>query len=235
MTALDVEQLHITRLANGLTVATECIPSALSVSAGAWVGVGARDETAEMAGVSHFLEHLLFKGSDAHSAREISQMVDRVGGDINAFTAKEYTAYYTRVPARHQAMAIELLGEVLTRPALRPDDVDNERQVILEERNQRTDNNPESLFWEQLLATLYVAHPSTRPRSSRDGRDRRGDHRGRHPPVLRGALPQRQHGGGGVRPDRPRRDGGRDRPRLRGHGPRRRPRRSRPLQRRTRW
>ncbi len=145
-------------MSNGLTVATERIPSALSISAGAWVGVGARDEAEGLSGVSHFLEHLLFKGSDTRSAREISQAVDRVGGDINAFTSKEYTAYYSRLPARHQALGIGLLGEVLTEPALRPDDIDNERQVILEELAM-DDDSPDDVAHRAFMRHLFPDHP----------------------------------------------------------------------------
>jgi len=141
-----------------LTVATERIPSALSISAGVWVGVGARDEPEELSGVSHFLEHLLFKGSETRSAREISQAVDRVGGDINAFTSKEYTAYYTRLPARHQAIAISLLGEVLTEPALRPADIDNERHVILEELAM-DDDSPDDVAHRAFMRHLFPGHP----------------------------------------------------------------------------
>ena len=111
-----------------------------------------------MSGVSHFLEHLLFKGSDTRSAREISQMVDRVGGDINAFTSKEYTAYYTRLPARHQELGISLLGEVLTQPALREDDVDNERQVILEELAM-DDDSPDDVAHRAFMSNLFPDHP----------------------------------------------------------------------------
>ncbi len=157
-TAITSNDLRITRLSSGLTVATERIPGALSISAGAWVGVGARDEPAELSGVSHFLEHLLFKGSDERSAREISQTVDRVGGDINAFTAKEYTAYYTRLPARHQALGVSLLGEVLTRPALRDDDIGNERQVILEELAM-DDDSPDDVAHRAFMRHLFPEHP----------------------------------------------------------------------------
>ncbi len=114
-------------------MATERVPGALSVAAGAWVSIGSRDEPAELSGATHFLEHLVFKGAAGRDARQISQAVDRVGGDINAFTSKEYTGFYCRLPARSQALAIELLGDVVTRPLLRDADVDNERQVILEE------------------------------------------------------------------------------------------------------
>ena len=150
--------LRITQLSNGLTVATERIPGALSIAAGAWVGVGARDEPEHLCGVSHFLEHLLFKGSETRSAREISQTVDRVGGDINAFTAKEYTAYYCRLPARHQSLAIGLLGEVLTSPALRGEDVDNERQVILEELAM-DDDSPDDVAHRAFMRHLFPDHP----------------------------------------------------------------------------
>ena len=145
-------------MSNGLTVATERIPGALSLSAGAWVGVGARDEPEALSGVSHFLEHLLFKGSATRSAREISQTIDRVGGDINAFTAKEYTAYYCRLPARHQELGISLLGDVLTSPALRSEDVDNERHVILEELAM-DDDSPDDVAHRAFMSHLFPDHP----------------------------------------------------------------------------
>ncbi|HEY4332752.1 MAG TPA: pitrilysin family protein [Ilumatobacteraceae bacterium] len=150
--------LRITQLSNGLTVATERMPGALSIAAGAWVGVGARDEPEALSGVSHFLEHLLFKGTGTRNARQISQTMDRVGGDINAFTAKEYTAYYTRVPARHQGLAVELLGDVLTAPALRADDIDNERQVILEELAM-DDDSPDDVAHRVFMSNLFPDHP----------------------------------------------------------------------------
>jgi predicted Zn-dependent peptidase len=150
--------VQVTNLPNGLTVATESVPGALSVAAGVWVGVGARDEPVELSGASHFLEHLLFKGTDERSAKQISESVDRVGGDMNAFTTKEYTAYYCRMPKRAQAMAIELLGDVLSRPALRDGDVDSERKVILEELAM-DDDSPDDVAHRQLLASLFPEHP----------------------------------------------------------------------------
>ena len=122
------------------------------------MGVGARDEPESLSGVSHFLEHLLFKGSEHRSAREISQTIDRVGGDINAFTAKEYTAYYCRLPARHQTLGVALLGEVLTTPALRDEDVDNERQVILEELAM-DDDSPDDVAHRAFMSHLFPGHP----------------------------------------------------------------------------
>src|SRR5918995_3187746 len=98
---------QFTRLASGLTIATDRVPAARSVAIGVWVPVGSRDEPAELSGVSHLLEHLLFKGTTTRSAVDISRAVDRVGGDINAFTSKEYTAYYCRMPLRHGAIGLD--------------------------------------------------------------------------------------------------------------------------------
>ncbi|MFT3853984.1 MAG: pitrilysin family protein [Ilumatobacteraceae bacterium] len=161
-----MSDLRITQLDSGLTVATERVPGALSVAAGVWVGVGSRDETAELSGVSHFLEHLLFKGTASRTAQEISRAVDRVGGDFNAFTAKEYTAYYCRLPARHGAFAVDLLGDVLVRPALRDGDVESERQVILEELAM-DDDAPDDVANRVFARQLFVDHPL--------GRDPAGD------------------------------------------------------------
>ena len=158
--------LRITQLDSGLTVATERVPGALSVATGVWVGVGSRDEPAEISGVSHFLEHLLFKGTATRSAQDISRSVDRVGGDFNAFTTKEYTAYYCRLPARHAAMSVDLLGDVLTRPALRDTDVDGERLVILEELAM-DDDSPDDVAHRTFLERLFADHPL--------GRDTAGD------------------------------------------------------------
>jgi predicted Zn-dependent peptidase len=153
-----VTDLRITQLDSGLTVATERVPGALSVATGVWVGVGSRDEPARISGVSHFLEHLLFKGTATRSAQDISRSVDRVGGDFNAFTTKEYTAYYCRLPARHAQMSIDLLGDVLTRPALRDSDVNGERLVILEELAM-DDDSPDDVAHRAFLEQLFADHP----------------------------------------------------------------------------
>ena len=161
-----MSDLRITTLPNGLTVATERVPGALSVATGVWVGVGARDEPATISGVSHFLEHLLFKGTPTRSAIDISRTIDRHGGDINAFTTKEYTAYYTRLPARHLQVGTELLGDVLSCPALRDDDVEMERQVILEEIAM-DDALPDEVAHRVFSEQLFPDHPL--------GRDTAGD------------------------------------------------------------
>lgn len=150
--------LRRTVLDSGLRVVTERTAHSRSASVGVWVGVGNRDEPAELAGASHFLEHLLFKGSPRRSAEEIALWVDGVGGDLNAFTAKEYTAYYARVPDRHVGDAVDLLGDVLAEPAFDEDDVDSERQVILEELAMSLDT-PDDLVHTVLGRSLFPNHP----------------------------------------------------------------------------
>lgn len=132
--------------------------STRTVAVGVWIGTGARDEPDELAGVSHFLEHMLFKGTEHRSASDISQSIDRVGGDINAFTSKEYTAYYCRLPARHVGAGIELMGELITAPALRDADVESERQVILEELAM-DDDNPEDVVHRSFSRQVFEDHP----------------------------------------------------------------------------
>jgi predicted Zn-dependent peptidase len=149
---------RVIELPSGLTVAVEPMVSTRSVTIGVWLGIGARDEPDEHAGLCHFIEHLLFKGTDSRTAIEISQTVDRVGGDINAFTSKEYTAFYCRLPARYVADGIELLGDVLTRPALLEHDIESERQVILEELAM-DDDSPEDVVHRAFGEAVYGAHP----------------------------------------------------------------------------
>jgi predicted Zn-dependent peptidase len=157
---------NITKLDNGLTVATDHVHGARSVAIGVWVGVGSRDEPPAQSGVSHFLEHLLFKGTPTRTATDISRSVDRVGGDINAFTAKEYTSFYCRMPARHGNAGIELLGDVLARSTLDDDDVESERQVILEELAM-DDDSPDDVALRTLTRQLFPDHGL--------GRDTAGD------------------------------------------------------------
>src|SRR5918997_1724089 len=117
------EEIRETRLANGIRLVTERMPEARSVSLGVWVGVGGRDEPEALSGASHFLEHLLFKGTATRSARQIAEDIDAVGGEMNAFTNREHTAYYTRLPAARAQLGIDILPEVLAEPALRASEV----------------------------------------------------------------------------------------------------------------
>ncbi len=156
--AAPTEEIRETRLANGVRIVTERMPEARSVSLGVWVGVGGRDEPAALAGASHFLEHLLFKGTSTRSARQIAEAVDAVGGEMNAFTNREHTAYYTRLPADRVDLGIDILGDVLTDPAFRPHEVDAERQVIVEEILMNLDV-PEDHVHTLLADALFPAHP----------------------------------------------------------------------------
>jgi predicted Zn-dependent peptidase len=153
-----IADVRITQLDNGLTVATERVRGARSVATGAWVVVGARDEPASLSGVSHFLEHLLFKGTPTRTARDISAAIERVGGDMNAFTSKEYTSYYCRVPGDRLELGLDVLGDVLSRPALRDDDVETEREVIVEEL-MMDDDSPEDVVHRDLAEALFPDHP----------------------------------------------------------------------------
>jgi predicted Zn-dependent peptidase len=129
-----------------------------SVTAGFWVGTGSRDEDAALAGASHFLEHLLFKGTATRTARSIAEDVDAVGGDMNAFTTKEYTAFYMRVLDESLPMALDILSDIMWSPAFRHDEVEAERQVIVEEILMRTDE-PSDLVHEVFGEALFPDHP----------------------------------------------------------------------------
>lgn len=156
--AAPTEEIRETRLANGLRLVTERMPEARSVSLGVWVGVGGRDEPEALSGASHFLEHLLFKGTSTRSARQIAEDIDAVGGEMNAFTNREHTAYYTRLPAAQAQLGVDILGDVLTDPALRPHEVDAERHVILEEILMNLDM-PEDHVHTLLAEALFPGHP----------------------------------------------------------------------------
>jgi predicted Zn-dependent peptidase len=152
-----VDAIQRSELDSGLRVVTEALPELRSVTIGAWVGTGSRDETDVQSGASHFLEHLLFKGTPDRSAREIAEAVESVGGEMNAFTGQEETVFYVRVPDAHLALAVEILSDVLWRPAFRPDEVDSERQVILEEIGMR-DDTPDDLVHDLFAGALFPGH-----------------------------------------------------------------------------
>jgi predicted Zn-dependent peptidase len=154
-TAEDIKDV---RLANGIRVVTERMPEARSVTFGVWVGVGGRDEPPALAGASHFLEHLLFKGTPSRSARQIAEVIDAVGGEMNAFTSREHTAYYTRLPAAQVDLGLGILGDVVTDPAFRPHEVEAERQVILEEILMNLDM-PEDHVHTLLAEAMFPGHP----------------------------------------------------------------------------
>ncbi len=151
-----------TEFESGLRVVTERMPGVRSVTLGVWVATGSRDERPQIAGSSHFLEHLLFKGTKSRSARDIAEAFDAVGGDFNAFTSKETTCYYARVLDRDLPVAVELLADMLQNSLLRASDLDAERQVILEEINMHEDT-PDDLIHDLFTETLWAGHPLGRP------------------------------------------------------------------------
>jgi predicted Zn-dependent peptidase len=144
-------------LPSGIRLVTETMADVRSVAVAYWVGAGSRDESDEVAGASHFLEHLLFKGTDTRSAAAIAESLDEVGGDCNAFTTKEYTTFYIRLLAEHLPLGLDILSEIMWNPALRPSDVDAERTVILDEILMHADE-PADLAAEQWQSSLFPDH-----------------------------------------------------------------------------
>ncbi|WP_019634026.1 M16 family metallopeptidase [Actinomadura atramentaria] len=151
-----------TVLPGGLRIVTESIPSMRSASFGIWAGVGSRDESPEDAGASHYLEHVLFKGTPRRSALEISAALDAVGGDLNAFTAKEYTCYYARVLDADLPIAVDVVSDMVAASLNRPEDVEAERNVILEEIHMR-DDDPGDLIHDEFSTALFGDVPIGRP------------------------------------------------------------------------
>jgi predicted Zn-dependent peptidase len=152
------EGVELTELDGGLRVVTEAVPSVRSVALGLWVRTGSRDETPERAGVSHFLEHLLFKGTERHSAIEISELFDGMGAAVNAATSKESTQLHARLLDEHVAEAFDLASEMFLAPALPPDEIDSERHVVLEEIAMYEDE-PQDRVHDVLAEAIYGEHP----------------------------------------------------------------------------
>ena len=151
-----------TVLPGGLRIITEAMPGVRSASVGVWVPVGSRDETPALAGTSHFLEHLLFKGTDRRSALDIASAMDEVGGEFNAFTEKEHTCYYATVLDRDLPLAVEIVCDVVLDATITAQDVDVERGVVLEEIAMR-DDDPSDLVHDEFAAALFGDDPLGRP------------------------------------------------------------------------
>ncbi|WP_200902716.1 pitrilysin family protein [Mycobacterium sp. EPa45] len=151
-----------TVLSGGLRVVTEFVPSVRSASVGVWVNVGSRDEGPTVAGAAHFLEHLLFKATPTRTAVEIAQSVDAVGGELNAFTAKEHTCYYAHVLDDDLELAVDLVADVVLNGVCASQDVELERDVVLEEIAMR-DDDPEDALGDVFLTAMFGDHPVGRP------------------------------------------------------------------------
>lgn len=160
--AADGSTVTATLLPGGLRVVTESVPGARSATIGVWVGVGSVDETPRLAGASHYLEHLLFKGTRTRTGYEIADAVDAVGGELNAFTSHEYTCYYARILAEQAKLAVDLVCDVVLDAVIATDDVDTERTVILEEIAMR-DDDPEDTLADAFAEAVFAGHPVAAP------------------------------------------------------------------------
>ena len=157
-----VTTVRRTVLPGGLRVITEAMPGVRSASIGVWVGVGSRDESPTMSGASHFLEHLLFRGTPTRSALDISVSLDEVGGEFNAFTAKEYTCFHARVLDVDLPLAVDVLGDMLTSSTITAADVESEREVILDEIAMH-DDDPEDVVTNLFAETSWPSSALGRP------------------------------------------------------------------------
>src|SRR6476659_9839012 len=149
-------------LDTGLRLITETMPHVRSVSIGVWLARGSRHETADRGGIAHFVEHMLFKGTDTRSAEDIAQEIDSIGGQLDAFTAKEYASYYIKVLDEHLPMAIDLLSDIVMHPRFDAEDIDKEKKVILEEIKM-VEDTPDDLVHELFTQHFWEGHALGRP------------------------------------------------------------------------
>ncbi|MGB9660495.1 MAG: M16 family metallopeptidase [Moorellaceae bacterium] len=145
-------------LSNGIRVVSEAMPYVHSVAVGVWVRAGSRHESEENHGVSHFLEHLLFKGTEKRNARDIAEALESVGGVLNAFTTKEFTCFYTRVLSEHLDLAIDVLSDMLFNSRFQVEDIEKEKRVILEEIKMYEDS-PDEMVHDLFAQTVWPGHP----------------------------------------------------------------------------
>jgi predicted Zn-dependent peptidase len=156
------EAIRVTTLPSGLTIVTERMDRVETVSLGAYVASGTRNEDAAQNGVSHFLEHMAFKGTERRNAAEIAEEVENVGGHINAYTAREQTAYYVKLLKEDLALGADIIGDILTHSVFAPDEVERERGVILQEIGQANDT-PDDIIFDHFQEAAYPSQPMGRP------------------------------------------------------------------------
>jgi predicted Zn-dependent peptidase len=149
-------------LDNGLRILTERMTQVRSISIGVWLTRGSRHETAERGGIAHFVEHMLFKGTATRSAEDIAQQIDSIGGQLDAFTAKEYASYYIKVLDEHLPLAIDILSDIVRNPAFSPDDLEREKKVVVEEIKM-VEDTPDDLVHELFTQGFWEDHPLGRP------------------------------------------------------------------------
>ena len=149
-------------LDNGLRLITETMPQVRSVTIGVWLTRGSRHESDARAGIAHFVEHMLFKGTATRTAEDIAQAIDSIGGQLDAFTAKEYASYYIKVLDEHLPLAVDLLSDIVLRPAFAADEIEREKKVILEEIKM-VEDTPDDLVHELFTQHFWEGHPLGRP------------------------------------------------------------------------
>lgn len=149
-------------LANGIRLVTETMPHVRSVSIGVWLTRGSRHEPAEHAGIAHFVEHMLFKGTETRSAEDIAQQVDSIGGQLDAFTSKEYAGYYVKVLDEHLPVAVDILSDLVSHPIFAPEEIEREKKVVLEEIKM-VEDTPDDLVHELFAESYWNGHPLGRP------------------------------------------------------------------------
>jgi predicted Zn-dependent peptidase len=154
--------MQATRLANGVRVLSERLPDLASVTVGIWVENGSRYEREDQAGISHFLEHLFFKGTERRTAAQIAEEIDAVGGVLNAFTGKEYTCYYAKVLREHVPLALDLLADIFTQSRFASDEIERERTVIIQEISE-VEDRPDDYVHELFNLAFWPGHPLSRP------------------------------------------------------------------------
>ncbi len=157
-----MELINREEFSNGLTVVTEKMPNLRSISLGVWLKKGSRHESSPENGISHFIEHLLFKGTANRSAKDIALTIDSIGGHIDAFTAKEYTCFYAKVLDDHLPVALDLLSDIVLNPRFEPSEIEKERKVIFEEIRM-VDDTPDELVYDLFNQNLWPDHPLGRP------------------------------------------------------------------------
>jgi len=157
-----LRDIEATTLKNGVRVISEEMPHVRSVSLGVWIKTGSRRETSEENGISHFIEHMLFKGTKNRSAEDIARSVDSIGGGLDAFTAKEMVSYNTKVLDEHLPLAFDVLADMVRNPLFRDEDIEKEKGVILEELKMEVDN-PEYLLHDIFSSNFFKDHPLGKP------------------------------------------------------------------------
>jgi len=158
----EIDFVQKTTLDNGLKVVTEKVESVKSVSVGIWVKTGSRNETAKQAGITHFLEHMLFKGTESRSSYDIAMSMESVGGYLNAFTSSEYTCYYSRCLNTQLDKALDVLSDMVLNPSFPEDEVEKEKKVVIEEMKMYRDS-PDDYLFEEFSNKLFEGHPLGRP------------------------------------------------------------------------